>query len=129
MKLGRYDEAAQAIREASHTAYQRDRILTPCLMYHMAVVMGDEKLKRESVKVLNARLRTRAGTEPAFASARFLRDKIDEKQLLAETADETHPILSLRKLVPALFLIAVKRHEKEGCGRMPAVPAGSLCPV
>ena len=66
MKQGRYAEAAQAIREAPHTNYQPNRIQAPCLMYYMAVVMEDQALKRESVKVLNARLRTKAGAEPAF---------------------------------------------------------------
>lgn len=112
MKLGRYDEAAQAIREAPGAAYQRNRIQAPCLMFYMAVVMSDEKLKRESIKILNARLRAKAGSEPAFAPARFLRDKIDEEQLLRETATITQPTLYLRALVPALFLIAVKRYEK-----------------
>lgn len=118
MKLGRYDEAAQAIREAPRAAYQSNRIQAPCLMYYMAVAMEDDKLKRESIRVLNARLRAKAATGPAFAPVRFLRDKIDEKQLLAETAAETQPTLYLRKLVPALFLIAVKRYEKgdiDGC--------------
>lgn len=118
MKLGRYAEAAQAIREAPHTNYQPNRIQAPCLMYYMAIVMEDKDLKRESVKVLNARLRTKAGTEPAFAPVRFLRDKISEEQLLAETETITNPKLYLRALVPAKFLIAVKRYETgnlEGC--------------
>lgn len=118
MKQGHYAEAAQAIREAPHTNYQPNRIQAPCLMYYMAVVMEGEDLKRESIKVLNARLRTKAGTEPAFAPVRFLRDKIGEAQLLSETAKETNPKLYLRALVPAKFLIAVKRYEKgelEGC--------------
>ncbi len=118
MKQGCYAEAAQAIRGAPHTNYQPNRIQAPCLMYYMAVVMEDENLKRESIKVLNARFRTKAGTEPAFAPVRFLRDKIGEAQLLSETAKETNPKLYLRALVPAKFLIAVKRYEKgelEGC--------------
>ena len=118
MKLGRYVEAAQAIREAPHTNYQPNRVQAPCLMYYVAVAIEDEDLKRESVKVLNARLRTKAGTEPAFASIRFLRDKIDEEQLLSETATEVNPKLYMRALVPAKFLIAVKRYERgdlEGC--------------
>lgn len=118
MKQGRYEEASQAIREAPHTNYQPNRIQAPCLMYYMAVVMEDQALKRESVKVLNARLRTKAGAEPAFAPVRFLRDKIDEKQFLSETATETNPKLYMRALVPAKFLIAVKRYERgdlEGC--------------
>ena len=118
MKLGRYAEAAQAIREAPHTNYQPNRVQAPCLMYYMAIVMEDKDLKRESVKVLNARLRTKAGTEPAFAPVRFLRDKISEEQLLAETETITNPTLYLRALVPAKFLIAVKRYETgnlEGC--------------
>ena len=112
MKQGHYPEAAQAIREAPHTNYQPNRIQAPCLMYYMAVVMEDENLKRESIKVLNTRLRTKVGTEPAFAPVRFLRDKIGEAQLLSETAEETNPKLYLRALVPAKFLIAVKRYEK-----------------
>lgn len=118
MKLGRYEEAAQAIRESPHAAYQPNRIQAPCLMYYIAVAMGDEKLKRESIKILNARLRAKAGTEPAFAPARFLRDKISEDQLLQETATITHPKLYMRALVSAGFLIAVKRFEKgdiDGC--------------
>lgn len=95
MKQGRYAEAAQAIREAPHTNYQPNRIQAPCLMYYMAVVMEDQALKRESVKVLNARLRTKAGAEPAFAPVRFLRDKIDERQLLSETAAETIAIIRI----------------------------------
>lgn len=112
MKLGRYAEAAQAIREAPHTNYQPNRVQAPCLMYYMAAAMEDKDLKRESIKVLNARLRTKAGTEPAFASVRFLRDKIGEEQLLAETETIPNPTLYLRALVPAKFLIAVKRYEK-----------------
>lgn len=112
MKLGRYAGAAQAIREAPHAKYQPNRVQAPCLMYYMAVAMEDKDLKRESVKVLNARLRTKAGGEPAFAPARFLRDKIGEEQLLAETETITNPTLYLRALVPAKFLIAVKRYEK-----------------
>ena len=118
MKLGRYAEAAQAIREAPHTNYQPNRVQAPCLMYYMAIVMEDKDLKRESIKVFNARLRTKAGAEPAFAPVRFLRDKIGEAQLLSETAEETNPKLYLRALVPAKFLIAVKRYETgdlEGC--------------
>lgn len=118
MKQGRYAEASQAIREAPHTNYQPNRIQAPCLMYYMAIVMEDQALKRESVKVLNARLRTKAGAELAFAPVRFLRDKIDERQLLSETAAETNPKLYMRALVPAKFLIAVKRYERgdlEGC--------------
>lgn len=118
MKQGRYAEAAQAIRETPHTNYQPNRIQAPCLMYYMALVMEDKDLKRESIKVFNARLRTKAGAEPAFAPVRFLRDKIGEAQLLSETAEETNPKLYLRALVPAKFLIAVKRYETgdlEGC--------------
>lgn len=118
MKLGRYAEAAQAIQEAPRANYQPNRVQAPCLMYYMAIVMEDKDLKRESVKVLNARLRTKAGTEPAFAPVRFLRDKISEEQLLAETETITNPKLYLRALVPAKFLIAVKRYETgnlEGC--------------
>ena len=111
MKQGHYAEAAQAIREAPHTNYQPNRIQAPCLMYYMAVVMENKDLKRESVKVLNTRLRTKVGTEPAFAPVRFLRDKISEEQLLAETETITNPKLYLRALVPAKFLIAVKRYE------------------
>lgn len=108
----------RAIREAPRANYQPNRVQAPCLMYYMAAAMEDEELKRESVKVLSARLRTKAGTEPAFAPVRFLRDKIDEEQLLAETGTVTDPKLYLRALVPAKFLIAVKRYEKgdpEGC--------------
>lgn len=118
MKLGRYAEAAQAIREAPHANYQPNRVQAPCLMYYMAAAMEDKDLKRESVKVLNARLRTKAGGEPAFAPVRFLRDKIGEEQLLTETETITNPTLYLRALVSAKFLIAVKRYEKgnlEGC--------------
>lgn len=112
MKMGRFEEAAQAVREAPRANYQPNRVQAPCLMYYMAAAMEDQTLKRESVKVLNARLRTKAGTEPAFAPVRFLRDKISEEQLLAETETITNPKLYLRALVPAKFLIAVKRYEK-----------------
>lgn len=118
MKQGRYTEAAQAIREAPRANYQPNRVQAPCLMYYMAVAMEDKGLKRESIKVLNARLRTKAGTEPAFAPVRFLRDKISEEQLLSDTAAESNPKLYLRALVPAKFLIAVKRYEtgdRKGC--------------
>lgn len=117
-KLGDCVEAARAIREAPHTNYQPNRVQAPCLMYYMAAAMEDPALKRESIRVLNARLRTKAGTEPAFAPVRFLRDRIDEEQLLAETAAIASPKLYLRSLVPAKFYIALKRHEKgdlEGC--------------
>lgn len=120
MKMGRYAEAADAIRGAPRVNYQPNRIQAPCLMYYMAIVMEDGKLKKDSVKVLNARLRTKAGTEPAFAPIRFLRDKIDEAQLLAETSTITQPQRYIRALVPAMFLIAVKRYESEdleGCCR------------
>lgn len=117
-KLGDCAEAAQAIREAPHTNYQPNRVQAPCLMYYMAAAMEDPELKRESIRLLNARLRTKAGTEPAFAPVRFLRDRIDEEQLLVETAVIASPKLYLRSLVPAKFYIALKRYEKgdlEGC--------------
>lgn len=117
-KLGHYTEAAWAIREAPRTNYQPNRVQAPCLMYYMAIAMEDPALKRESIRVLNARLRSKAGVEPSFAPVRFFRDKIDEERLLAETAVITSPKLYMRALVPAKFYIAVKRYEKgdlEGC--------------
>ena len=127
-KLGDCAEAAQAIREAPHTNYQPNRVQAPCLMYYMAVVMENKDLKRESVKVLNTRLRTKVGTEPAFAPVRFLRDKISEEQLLAETETITNPKLYLRALVPAKFLIAVKRYDGQS-GSLPPNLEGNPRPL
>ncbi len=136
-ELKKYNEALQALRDGSRTAYQdRPRTQVPCILYYEAAMLNDRKAKQESRKLLNARLRNKNTLSPEFAAAKFLVGKCSGEEMLAQI--EAHsPILRERAKVQALFYMAVKafesgdfvgyaKHLKAACDLYSSVPAVTM---
>jgi len=96
-------------------------------------MLNDKKVKQESKKLLNTRLRNKNTLSPEFATAKFLLEKCSGEEMLVQT--ETYPpILRERAKVQALFYTAVKafesgdldgyaKHLKDACELYNNVPA------
>lgn len=82
-----------------------------CIMYYEAVMLNDEKAKKQSLDLLEARLKNKKELSYEFASAQFITGRYTKQQLM-ERISSIPPVLSERYQAKALFYIAVKEYER-----------------
>lgn len=105
-------DAIDTLYKGRNAAYQSiSRTELPCIMYYEAVMLNDEKAKKQSLKLLEARLKNNKDPSYEFAVAQFITGRYTEEELL-EKINSIVPILLERYKAKALFYIAVKEYEK-----------------
>lgn len=111
MELGQKDamEILYMGRKANYQDISRTEL--PCIMYYEAIMLGDEKGRKESIKLLKARLKNKESTSPYFAVAHFIVGRYTESEMLSQI-ERFVPILRERQKVKALFYAAVKNFEE-----------------
>lgn len=111
MELGQKDamEILYAGRKANYQDIARTEL--PCVMYYEAIMLGDEKGRRESLKLLKARLKSKGSASPYFAIAQYLTGGYTEEEMLHQIAT-FDPVLRERQAVKAQFYAAIKNFEE-----------------
>lgn len=111
MELGQKDamEILYAGRKANYQDLSRTEL--PCILYSEAILLGAEKGRRESIKLLKARLKNKGSSSPYFAIAQFITGGYTEEEMLRQIS-EFDSVLRERQTVKAQFYAAIKNFEE-----------------
>ncbi len=106
--LDRKQEAIGVWKSALNTPYTdaAGGVEVPALLFFAAVMTSDAKLRKESMKLLRRRIKSKRIINWPGAIASYLLGDIDEQTLLAGIS--TQPSLQARGLCQAKFYMAVK---------------------